>query len=425
MKPRKSLLECPDAERLLGEAVVTPDVVGGCARRLTQFLERCLPLFERREQRDNFTVVMKGRLSGLERKTSEPIAYGAGVARKPIQHFVGNGPWDDEAVMAEMRRHVVAEIVVAEIGAPEGVLVVDGSAFPKKGTASCGVARQWCGRLGKTDNCQHGVFLAYVVGAQYAPLDRRLDLPEEWAGSTKRRKPCHVPQSVRFEEKWKIALKLIDRCRHVPHAWITGDDEFGRVIALRARLRRWKERDVLDVPCSTLVRDLSETPPPRQSPRGRKFQPPFRRVDAWAALQPASQWQTFTVRDGEKGPLKVQAVSRQVRAKGERSRIGAEERLVVFRTLESPSRTCYCLSNADRETPLADVLEARGARPRVEQMFEEGNGDVGLDHYEVRSWTGWHHHMTLSLLALWFLVLERRQCQKKRPRSRSVKPDTS
>jgi SRSO17 transposase len=322
--------------------------------------------------------------------------------------------------MAEMRRHVVAEM-----GSPSGVLVIDGSAFPKKGTASCGVARQWCGRLGKTDNCQQGVFLAYVVGEQYAPLDRRLYLPEEWARDAKRRKQCHVPRSVRFQEKWRIAQGLIERCRDVPHAWITGDDEFGRVTTLRARLRRWKERYVLDVPCNTLVRDLSETPPPKRSPRGRHFRPPFRRVDAWAALQPDSHWQTFTVRDGEKGPLKVRAISRQVRAKGERSRIGPEERLVVFRTLETPSRTCYCLSNADPQTPLADILQARSARPRVEQMFEEGNGDVGLDHYEVRSWVGWHHHMTLSLLALWFLALERRHSKKKRPRSRSVKPDTS
>lgn len=179
MEPRKSLLECPEAERLLDEAVVTTEAVAGCARRLTQFLERYLPLFGRREQRENFTVVMKGRLSGLERKTSEPIAYGAGVTRKPIQYFVGSGPWDDEAVMTEMRRHVVAEM-----GSPAAVLVIDGSAFPKKGTASCGVARQWCGKLGKTDNCQQGVFLAYVVGEQYAPLERRLYLPEERNRST-------------------------------------------------------------------------------------------------------------------------------------------------------------------------------------------------------------------------------------------------
>src|SRR5438105_8689523 len=178
-----SLLERPQAQALLADAVVSPAAVRGCQEHLTEFLQRYLPLFYRREQRDLATVVIRGRLSGLERKTSEPIAHHAGRPRKPVQHFVGAGAWDDEAVMAELRRHVAEEL-----GDPQAVLVVDGSGFPKSGADSCGVARQWCGRLGKVENCQVGAFLAYVSAAGQALVDRRLYLPREWAEDDKRRR---------------------------------------------------------------------------------------------------------------------------------------------------------------------------------------------------------------------------------------------
>ena len=159
-----SLLDHPEAQALLDDAAVTPETVRGCADRLTAFLQRYLPKFYRVEQRDNATLVIRGLLSGLERKTCEPIAIEAGLPRKPIQFFVGAGKWDDEAVMAELRPHVREEL--AE---PDGVVVIDPSGFPKKGTESCGVARQWCGRLGKVDNCQVGVFLAYAADGRLRP----------------------------------------------------------------------------------------------------------------------------------------------------------------------------------------------------------------------------------------------------------------
>src|SRR2546430_5832399 len=142
-----SLLEHPKAQELLADATLTPAAVRHCQEHLTHFLQRYLPLFYRQEQRQLATLVIQGRLSGLERKTSEPIAHQAGRPRKPVQHFVGAGLWDDEAVMTELRGHVAEEL-----GDPEGVLVLDSSGFPKKGTESCGVSRQWCGRLGKLDH---------------------------------------------------------------------------------------------------------------------------------------------------------------------------------------------------------------------------------------------------------------------------------
>jgi SRSO17 transposase len=371
---------------------------------LTSFLQRYLPRFYRVEQRATATLVIRGHLSGLERKTCEPIAIEAGLPRKPIQFFVGAGKWNDEAVMGELREHVREELAAAD-----GVVVIDPSAFPKKGTESCGVARQWCGRLGKVDNCQVGVFLAYAAQAGYAPLDRQLYLPEEWANDEARRKKCHVPAEVKFREKWQIALDLLDRSLPgLRHGWIVGDDEFGRPAEFRAALRQRGERYVLDVPCNTTVRDLERRRPRRRhAGRGRKREVPFRRVDDWAASQPESRWERIEVRSGEKGPLLVDAMMVRVRAK-QNGRIGPEELLVVIRPV-GESRTDYAMANAGPEVPLAEVVRAQRQRHRIEELFEAGNGEAGLDHYEVRSWIGWHHHMTLSLVAMWFLCLERRR----------------
>src|SRR3954468_24443159 len=189
-----SLLDHPEAQALLADAVLTPDAVRGCKDRLTAFLERYLPRFRRVEQRHNATLVIRGLLSGLQRKTCEPIAVEAGVHRKPIQFLVGAGKWDDEAVMAELRRHVREELADGQ-----AVIVIDASTFPKSGADSCGVARQWCGRLGKQENCQLGVFLAYAAPGGYAPLDRQLYLPEGWAGDAARRAKSHVPEAVVFQ----------------------------------------------------------------------------------------------------------------------------------------------------------------------------------------------------------------------------------
>jgi SRSO17 transposase len=225
-----SLLDHPEAQALLADATVTPDHVRGCQDRLTAFLQRYLPCFYRVEQRTNAALVIRGLISGLEQKTCEPIAVEAGVPRKPIQFFVGAGKWDDETVMAEMRRDV-RETLAND----QAILVLDPSGFPKSGTESCGVARQWFGRLGKQDNCQIGVFLIYAAAGGYAPLDRRLYLPEDWADDPERREKTHVPEDVVFQESWRIAIDLLERCRHeLPHAWVTGDDELGRPEEFRA-----------------------------------------------------------------------------------------------------------------------------------------------------------------------------------------------
>jgi SRSO17 transposase len=398
-----SLLEHPTAQALLADAEVSPDAVRGCVGRLQGFLQRYLPCFYRQEQRELAEVVLKGKLSKLERKTAEPIAYLAGRHRKPVQHFVGAGAWDDEAVMAELRRHVAEELAD-----DEAVLVLDPSGFPKKGTASCGVTRQWCGRLGKVDNCQVGVFAAYVSRAGCALVDRRLYLPEDWADDADRCRQARVPESATFQESWRIGLSLLDRvAADLPFGWVAGDDEFGRASAFREALRLRRRRYVLDVPCNTSIRDLGAPRPP-----GRRV-PPWQRVDAWAAAQPSSRWRRLVVADGSKGPKVVRAMEAWVQTKDEDGCVGPRERLVVIRTVAREPQVWYTLSNARSDVPLRQVVAAHGRRHGIEELLQAGKGEVGLGHYEVRSWMGWHHHMTLSLLALWFLNREKERWGEK------------
>lgn len=400
-----SLLEHPKAQELLADAEVAPAAGRGCRRGLASFLARYLPRFYRAQQRELAQVVLHGKLSNLQRKTSEPIAYQAGRQRKPVQNFVGRGAWDDEAVQAELRRHVAQAW-----GDDEAVLVLGPSAFAKKGKASCGVARQWCGRPGKVENCQIGVFLAYVTDRGAALVDRQLSLPKEWARSAKRRQSTGVPQEVRFQQTWRIGLDLIDRTQaDLPFGWITGDDEFGRVIALRAGLRRRRHHYVLDVPADTLVRDLDAARPP-----GRR-RSPWQRVDAWARAQPSSRWRKLRLRQGAKGPRQVRVAEAWVQTKGKGGRVGPLERLLVVRSVGGEARTWYALDNASASVGLERLAQVQGQRHKVEEALEAAKGEVGLGHYEVRGWVGWHHHMTLSLLALWFLALHNQRLGKKNP----------
>jgi SRSO17 transposase len=403
------ILEHPDAQALLEQTEVSPGALVPCSEQLTHFIQRYLPLFARQEQRDHARTILQGKLTGLQRKTTEPIATQAGQKRRPLQHFLGAGQWADPTIRTELRCHVKEQLAD-----PEAVLVLDNHGTPKKGDDSCGVARQWCGRLGKVDNCQVGYFLAYVAPRGKALVDARLFLPLERAQDQQHRRKTYVPKEVTHQEGWRLGLELVERCSgQLPHGWVVGDDEFGRASQLRGALRLQRERYVLDVPSNTLVRDLSQRRPP-SAPGRRERLALFERAEVWAARQPKKRWRSFRLAGGEKGPRQVKALQQWVQTKEEDGVVGPRERLVVIRTCEKKPRTWYTMSNAHKEVPLAEIVRARGAQHGVEELFEEGCQEVGLNHYEVRSWTGWAHHVTLTLLALWFLQLERLRLGKKK-----------
>jgi SRSO17 transposase len=408
-----TILEHPDAQALLDEAVLTEAQVLELGQHLQPFLQRYLPLFQRAEQRQHATRLLQGKLSALSRKTAEPIAHACGARRENLQDFLGASPWDDDGVLKALRTHV--QEVWAD---PQGVLLGDGSGFPKKGEHSCGVQRQYCGRLGKVENCQIGLFLGYACRHGQVLLQHRLFLPPEWVNDPARRAEAGLPDSVVYQEMWEILLAEVDTCQDVPHAWFVADREFGRVNAFRAGLRDRAERYVVDVRADLRMRDLRARPPERRGTTGRvPTVPPETSAQEWAEAQPTFVWQQFEIRGGEKKPLRVEAAQTWVET-FEDTRVGPQERLVVIRTVQAEeAQTWYTLSNAGAEVPLGQVVWAHAQRYWEEAAFKEGKSEVGLDEYEVRSWRGWHHHMTLSLLALWFLALERAEVKKKRQRS--------
>lgn len=392
------------SEVLLADCVVQPETLAPILKRLHSFAARYLPRFWRREQREHAVTYLEGLLSDLPRKSVEPIAVDHGLYRRPLQLFVGAGGWDDEAVMDELRAHVREEL-----GDPEAVLVVDGSAFHKQGPESCGVKRQWNGRLGKKDNCQIGIFLGYASPKGHTLVARRLYLPEEWASDPMRRAKCYVPDDVEFMTAWEIGAATVEAYGPgLPHAWIAADDEFGRVGAFRDWMRVAGERYIVDVPCTTGVRPVNA----RQ--RGRRRRDGFRSAEEWARALPPSAWTRVHIRDGEKEPVEVLAVRTKVQTRRD-GRPGPIEWLLVLKTVGPKPEWTFHLSNAADDVSLEDMVRAHAGRQRIEEDLERAKGEVGLAHYEVRSWVGWHHHMTLAQLALFFLVLEQRQIGGKNP----------
>src|SRR5579872_3358118 len=283
-------------EELLADAEVAPQILRGLLPRLQRFLDPFLTRLQRSEQDPHARHYVAGLISNLEYKNVESIAYLHDQPREPLQQFIGQSPWDHLPMISEL-----AHQVGQQLGSPDGVLVFDPSAFPKKGSASVGVQRQWCGRLGKVDNCQVGVYLAYVGHQEHALVDFRLYLPREWTRDRRRCNKAGVPRTVRFQTRHALALEMLQQHgATLPHSWIAGDDEMGRSTRFRRDLAQRQERYLLAVPSNTLIRDLEAEPPPYQG-RGRRPQVPFRRVDQWCVALPETAWTELTVRDGEKG----------------------------------------------------------------------------------------------------------------------------
>ena len=394
-------------EDLLRDCKTVPEDLMACLERLKEFTQPYIRLLPDKRQHRHGEAFLRGLLSDLDRKSTEPIAERAGMFRRPLQRFIGDSPWDHEPLLAELRRQVVKEL-----GDPNGILIIDPSSFPKKGTHSVGVARQWCGRQGKIDNCQVGVYLGYKSNKGHTLIDENLYLPRHWARDKARRLECGVPREVRFRTSTQLAVEMLrEHVTQLPHSWVVADDEFGRPSGFRKKLRRMGERYVLDVPSNTLVRDLLAPAPRRKHLRGRQPKTPFVTASAWQESLEPEQWTRVPIRDGTTGPQVVLAARTRVQTRGSTD----GEWLVVTKTESETPEYRYHLSSASEDVSLEELVHVANARYWVEDCFERAKGEIGLDHYEVRSWVGWHHHMTLCLVGLWFLVLEQRRLSESTP----------
>jgi SRSO17 transposase len=400
---------------LLAECQVDRQVFDEVLPRLEAFMTPFVDTLVRREQAEHAVTFVRGLLSDLDHKNVESIAYRFGEQRLPLQWFIGTSDWDDEPLRDELVRDVAAEL-----GDPDGVLVFDPSAFPKSGRESVGVARQWCGRLGKVENCQVAVYLGYVSDQEHVLVDQRLYLPKEWTNNKPRCRKAGVPKERRrHRTRQALCLEMLrQRGPQLPHAWIAGDDELGRPYAFRRDLHDLQERYLLAVPSNTLIRDLESAEPPYTG-HGRPPQRKWQRVDRWLAALPDATWTRIEVRDGAKGPLTVEIVTRRVVGRAPKRQAGHEEVLVVIRYKDRDDqrvlKTDYYLSNADADTPLAEFARVAKAEHRIEECLQRAKSEAGLADYEVRNWIGWHHHQTLALIATWFLIKEARRGKKVDP----------
>src|SRR6266704_2161430 len=421
-------------EALLHDCVCAPDVLKHMVERLRDFVVPYQRALETAAGKRNVYRYLQGLLSHLPRKNAEDIATFVDVERLVLQEFIGTASWHYQPLVT-----VLVGQVVDRLGAPDGIIAFDPSSFPKRGTHSVGVKRQWCGHRGKVDNCQVGVFMGYVSHHDHVLLDFRLSLPEEWARDEHRRQACHVPPEVRYHTRQAQCLEMLDEWRaQVPHGWVTGDDELGRHTRFRGELRQRGERYVLGVPCTTAVRDL-EGPSPAYQGRGRRPKASWQSVTEWRQALPGHAWTHLTVRDGEKGPVAIEMVRRRVQTRLERKRTGPEEWLVVTRRPLSDDRlwesrasrdatdqdTCYrsqyYLTPTEgcemtfKEPSLGELARVIKAGACIEASFKRGKGEVGMDEYQVRTWHGWHHHMALSLIAVWLLMGETHRGQHLTP----------
>jgi SRSO17 transposase len=375
------------------------------------------PLFVRAEQRHCALTYLQGQLTDLDRKSIEPMALAHPDGNvQALQQFISLGKWDDAAVLKTHR-----QLVADTLGDLEsGVLILDGCDFPKQGRHSVGVARQWCGALGKVANCQASVVATYASEHGYTLVERELYMPKAWFGPTyqERRERCGVSDDLTFQTQPEIAWELIKRLqteRVLPFGWVIADEHFGNNPVLLDRIAGAQLTYFMEAPHNTLVwreRPATFVPPPS----GKKGRPPARerlvaqapapsRVDE-VASDPTLDWQLYQIQEGAKGPLIAEFACLRVVVVRD-GLPGPEVWLVLRRSLGEGGQLKTYLSNAPSTTPQSTLAHKSGMRWPIEMAILESKSEVGMDQYEVRGWKGWHHHMTMTLLAHHFLVRQR------------------
>jgi SRSO17 transposase len=403
---------------------LTPQDVAVLHDALVAYHQEFAPLFARREQRHWALKYLEGQLLPIARKSIEPMAHALdGGNVQAMQQFISDGAWDDAAILAQHQRLVAQSLGDGETG----VVILDGTDFPKQGTESVGVARQWCGALGKVANCQASVVACYASRHGYTLVDRRLYLPEEWftAAYAPRRKDCAIPPDQTFETRPALAWDMLAHLRAqgvLPFAWVTGDEHFGQNPVLLDQIAAAGLSYLMEVPHSTRVW-LTRPPtavPPTTSTRGHPFTrlrltpdaPPPVEVAVLAAQVPAEDWVPALIKEGSKGPLVAEVAFLRVVAVRD-GLPGPDVWLVLRRTLSATPELKTYLCNAPADSAKETLVWLLGMRWPIEQAIKEGKDELGMDHYEVRTWRGWHHHLTMTLLAHHFLVQLRGQLGKK------------
>lgn len=381
------------------------------AERFTAFHQRFAPFFGRPETRQRSKQYLHGLLvQDQERRSAENLAEAIdGATPRALQRLLTESPWPTAPLLRALGRYLGERL-----SEPDGVFVLDDTGFPKQGRKSVGVDRQYSGTLGKVGNCQIGVFLAYVSSRGHALVDGRLYLPRRWTEDPQRCRQAGVPAEVGYQSKAALGLALLGQARtagYLHGPWVTADEGYGEVPSCRDGLEEAGWWYVLEVPSTTPVfTTLARVAVPAWSGRGRQptrtrvvsGEPGWQTVAAAAASLPATAWQTLTVAEGAQGPRVHRFAARRVWER--RDEVPGRECWLVLRRNLDGSAPKYYFSNAPTDTPLETLARVGAWRWPVETEFEQEKGETGLDEYEVRSWAGWYHHITLALLAGAFLL---------------------
>ena len=364
--------------------------------------------FGRKQWREQSQYYLQGLLvQSQERRNAENLSEMVPVSARSMQRFLTEARWDDDAVIARLQ-----EYLGSKLEHPLAVWVFDGSDFPKQGVKSVGVARQYCGALGKIANCQAGVFLAHVGPRGRALVDKRLYLPKAWSSDVCRCAAAGVPADRRsYRSKTDLALEMLEQARArgcLSAGWAAGDDAFGMSPAFRDGLAAQGMQYVLDVRPDMTVWPLEPVwVEPAYQGFGRPRQPKLRSGQRLTMAErslalPEEPWREITVAEGSQGPRTYRFGAQRVRET--RDRKPGEVAWAIYRRNLDGSEPRYYLSNAPMDTPLETLAYVGGSRWRIETEFETEKSDVGLDEYETRTWAGWHHHVALCLLGGAFLL---------------------
>jgi SRSO17 transposase len=381
--------------------------------KLTQFLNHFHDCFGRKDTRAHLGVYVRGQLSDLNEKSVEPIALEADVAPRTLQEFLSQLIWDEDGMRTRIQR-----LVVNEHAGPHTIGLIDETSDPKRGEKTPGVQKQWCGRLGKTENCIVTVHLGLARDDFHCLLDGELFLPESWDADRDRCREAGIPDEVIYRPKWKIALELYDRAvgNGVRFDWLTFDEGYGSKPEFLRELSTRKQWYVAEVPRSLtgwLDPPRVVTRPYHKNGRGRgrkvprlaSGSRPARRVDTLLGDprlrdQP---WQRFRVKDGEKGPMVWECKHVMLTVKGEDGLPGETLHLLVARDVLEPNDVKFFVSNAAPQTGVATLLLVAFSRWRVERCFEDQKSEIGLDQYEGRRYLGLKRHLIVSMVSYLFL----------------------
>jgi SRSO17 transposase len=390
---------------------------------MTEYVGMFSPGFRRPEQLEWSQRYLQGLLGNETRKNVERMALELGENVRSMQHFVGQSPWEEEPVVAIHQR-----LVAESLGEADGVALIDESSVVKQGDNSVGVGAQYCGSVGKTANGQVGVHLGYASRKGYSLIEAQLFVLEEWfdeAHAEKRRR-CGLPEDLVYQTKPEIGLKLLQAAvkrGDLPFFWVAADELYGDSPTFRDGVAEMGKCYFTEIKCNTPVWSVRpEVHVPAWKGLGRHptqlrlFHPSDRptQVNQLAAGIPKAGWTRAIIKEGSKGPIICDfAFLRLTESRGNLP--GPEVWLIIRRNVLDPSVIKYYFSNAPATTPVIEFVRISGMRWPIETIFKESKGEVGLDHYEMRSWLGWHHHMLLVSLAHHFLVRLRIRFQEQAP----------